>query len=153
MTESDEKAAKRRVCPASRCSRVWTREELDRVWTWSDERKAEGWSWAVDGYGEVVACGPKGLTVEVEVDGTLLVLDRAVERAKPPAADICLAVCSAHLGLDSPAELARKLNDRAEMAQREADAQLDFGRSLYCEGQAHAWRDASSMLSRGRVAP
>jgi hypothetical protein len=79
----------------------WTVAQLNEAWPLSKDRAAEGWLLGIDDHGEVVAEGPDGITVVVEVDGTLIALDRRGNLARAPA-DIGFAVAGAHFGRRAP---------------------------------------------------
>lgn len=147
--------------PAPVIAREWTRVLLDEVWPLPDE--PDHWEWMEHGrtqggvqrWAAVVIDRDYGdpevaSIVYIGANGWPCCECSAETR---PSLAVVLAVIGAYLGNDSPAEMARKLTERAEKAQREAEAQADHARSLYSDGQAHAWRDASAMVTRGRVAP
>lgn len=149
-------------------ARVWTREELDRVHPFSDERKREGWVWAMLGGGHWCA---RNRSDYVWVDARGVLVTKCTEFVPAgvfaPPADVALAVILASNGLDSREAMAAAMDSMASKAGRRSllaggwedpepgeehvneDSEAE---SLYA-GMADGFVAAAKMLRRGTVQP
>ena len=135
-------------------ARVWTRDELDRVWRLPEadgKRILYPWAWRVDSDGPVAyEVGPSEPN-EVWVDRGRL----AAGDGEPPV-EVALAVIGAHQGRDSPEWMAEALDDRAEMLHAKSKIGGGFSDVLHARqaaGQAIEAQRSAKMLRRGTVKP
>ena len=115
-------------------ARVWTRDELDRVWRLPEadgKRILYPWAWRVDSDGPVAyEVGPSEPN-EVWVDRGRL----AAGDGEPPV-EVALAVIGAHQGRDSPERLAQEVEQVAEWDEAPDESDM---------------RALAAMLRRGTV--
>lgn len=125
-------------------TRVWTKEELDKVWPLPD-----GWVWARDMFDEDE--GRVWIAELIDSIDAVWVSEGVVGfTGDGPPVEVTLAVCMVSLGFDSPAWIADALERRAA-DHASSPENLDATKGLVLAGRSAEARVAAGIVRRGRV--